>query len=139
MEKKIETELNLNVFCVRDESGNCDVEATVAKFMAALEVFAQHTKGDNESIMLAIADVYEKNKIDILPKPFVINSVCAILGAVSLDAHKMQYERVENLLKSNPLFVSGGKGRSGGLRFVNARFSSEKGKLKEAAKETVAA
>ncbi len=130
--EKIETELNLNTFCVRDESGNCDVEKTVAKFSAALEVFAQHTKGDNETIMLAVEAVYEENQTDILPKPYVVNSVCNRLGAVKKDAFTLQSERTENLLKGHPAFVSI-KGPNGGLQFKNALHNSE-GKLKSEVK-----
>jgi len=113
----LNSELNLNTFCVRDVAGNCDVEATSAKFAAFLAEYSASVKADNETISTLIDSVYNmpgNHTKKTLPKPYVVNQVVGMLGADSPEAFSLATERVSAYIKESGRFVST-KGPTGGL------------------------
>src|SRR5260221_5003746 len=113
----LNSELNLNTFCVRDEAGNCDVAQTAEKFATFLQEYAASVKADNETISAFIDSVYDmagnKGK-KTLPKPYVVNQVVGMLGADSPEAFSLATERVSAYIKESGRFVST-KGPNGGF------------------------
>lgn len=114
----LNSELNLNTFCVRDESGNCNVEATAAKFSAFLTEYATSVKADNETISVLIDSVYDapgnKGKKN-LPFQYVLNQTVGKLDSDGTpESFKMVVERVTAYIKESGRFEST-KGPNGGL------------------------
>ena len=117
----LNSELNLNTFCVRDESGNCDVEATAAKFSAFLTEYATSVKADNETISALIDSVYEmpgNSSKKNLSKPYVVNQVVFLLGITEQKEFSIAVERVSAYIKESGRFEST-KGPNGGLARKN--------------------
>lgn len=115
--------INVNVFSVKDADGNCDVEATKAKFAAYLVEYSTSVKADNDTIKTLIDSVFDqagnKDK-ECLPLQYVINNVVGKLDAgESVDAFNMAVERVGSFIKESGLFASK-KGPKGGLHRLAA-------------------
>lgn len=114
----LESTVNLNTFCVRDESGNCDVLKTSEKFAMHLREYAASVKADNETIRTLIDSVYDmpgnSNK-ETLPITYVVNQVTGKLDMDgSVEAFNLATERVEAFIKGSGLYGSK-KGPKGGL------------------------
>ncbi len=117
----LKSELNLNTFCVRDADGNCDTEATKAKFAAFLAEYSTSVKADNDTIRTHIDEVFDMDGNSVkeaLPLGYVVNNVVGKLKLDgSVESFNQAVERVEAFIKGSGLYVSK-KGPKGGLSRV---------------------
>lgn len=106
--------IKFNVYVVRDESGNVDLEATHEKFATELAAWDSQNRSDLGTVTAAIHKVFNKfYAVKAISKPALLTLVLGEL-TVTPGTHQEVSERICGVLKTDPAFLVA-KGKNGGV------------------------
>lgn len=114
------TTINLATFAVRDEAGELDLSATVAKFEGALLQYQAERETELATIGAAVNAVFDAHKGASINMPAVTSLALQKLN-VQPETYKALSERVQAFVRDNASEERGGgifriaKGKGGGV------------------------
>ena len=96
------TTINLATYAIRDAAGNVDLDSTMDKFAADLEMYVAERETETETIANAVDTVFDKLNGARANKPFIVNQVLTLLNVAEHPTmFKMLSDRVNSYLTDN--------------------------------------